>query len=149
MKNHALKITINFVAVLFLLTLIATPFYFARNFSQVSGVRSQTPYLVVSQIEKFPGMHLSQTGDRYEISFERQNPSQAYLSVLVINNPSTEARTYSLQASTGSTKVFFGEDLNNPITKVTVPPGSSVPVSLLSTGQTASTQTIEFTFQVN
>lgn len=144
MKNHIFKITANLFAVLFLVALVSTPFYFARNFSQVSGVRSEAAYLVVSQAQKFPDMHLSQTGDRYEISFERQNPSQAYLGVMVINNPSSQSKTYSFQASTGSTKVFFGEDIDNQISSIRVPPGTSVPVSLISEGKTASTQTIEF-----
>ena len=94
-------------------------------------------------------MFLSQVGDRYEISFERQNPSQAYLSVLIVNNHTDETRTYSLQASSGATTAFFGEDLENLITKINVPAGVSVPISLFSQGDSSSTQTIEFTIQVN
>ena len=148
-KHHFLKISLNFAAVTLLLTLVALPFYFARNFSQVSGVRTETQYLVISQVEKFPGMYLSQTGNRYEISFERQNPSQAYLSVLIVNNPTKETKTYSLQASSGATTAFFGEDLNNLLTQINVPAGVSVPISLISQGDSASTQTIEITIEAN
>lgn len=143
--NHFLKISLNFSAIILLFALIVLPFYFARNFSQVAGVKSQSPYLVVSQVEKFPGMFFSQAGDRYEISFERQNPSQAYLSVIIVNNPTDETRTYSLQASNGATTVFFGQNIDNLISHINVPSGSSVPVSLISEGSSPSTQTIEFT----
>ncbi len=147
-SHHFLKIGLNFSAIVVLLALIALPFYFARNFSQVAGVKSESTYLLVSQIEKFPGMFLSQTGERYEISFERINPSQAYLSVLIVNNPTEETRTYSLHASSGSTTVFFGEDFNSRLTtKVNVPSGASVPISLLSTGNSVSTQTVEFAIE--
>src|SRR3989344_4495975 len=106
-KHHLLKISLNFSATVLLLALLALPFYFARSFSQVSGAKSETPYLIISQVEKFPGMYLAQSGNRYEISFERQNPSQAYISVLVLNNPSSETKAYSLRASSGATTVFF------------------------------------------
>ncbi|KKR86114.1 MAG: hypothetical protein UU34_C0021G0008 [Candidatus Curtissbacteria bacterium GW2011_GWA1_41_11] len=150
MKNHHfLKISLNFAAVILLLTLVVTPFYFARQFSQVSGVKSETQYLVVSQVEKFPGMYLSQTGNRYEISFERQNPSQAYMAVLIVNNPTNKAKTYSLQASSGATTAFFGEDLDSLLTQINVPAGVSVPISLISQGDSASTQTIELSIETN
>src|SRR3990167_9633475 len=150
MKNHHfLKISLNFAAVILLLTLVVTPFYFARQFSQVSGVKSETQYLVVSQVEKFPGMYLSQTGNRYEISFERQNPSQAYMAVLIVNNPTNKAKTYSLQASSGATTAFFGEDLDSLLTQINVPAGVSVPISLISQGDSASTQTIEISIRTN
>src|SRR3989338_8243599 len=148
-NHHLLKATLNFSAIVILLALIASPFYFARRSSDLSGVRSETPFLVISQVEKFPGIFLSQTGDRYEISFERQNASQAYLSVLIVNNPTNVTKTYSLQASTGATSVFFGEDIDNPISIISVPPSTSVPVSLISQGDPASTQTIEITIQAN
>lgn len=147
MKNHAAVVTANFFAAALLLGLLALPFYFARSFSQVSGVKSESQYLVISQVEKFPGMYLTQSGNRYEISFERQNPSQAYISVLILNNPSKDAKAYSLQASSGATTVFFGEDIENPTSTIKIPPGASVPVSLLSQGDSASTQTVEFTIE--
>lgn len=147
MTINLFKISLNFLALLLLSSLLLLPFYFAKNFSQVSGVKSETPYLIVSQVEKFPGMFLSQNGNTYEISLEKQNNKQAYLSVLVVNNPTEEARTYSLKASSGATTVFFGEDINNPTTEIKVPQKASVPVSLLSQGESASTQTIEFTIE--
>src|SRR3990167_4703328 len=148
-NHHFLKISLNFAAVILLLTLVVLPFYFARNFSQVSGVKSEAQYLVVSQVGKFPGMFLSQADNRYEISFERQNPSQAYLAVLIVNNPTNEATTYSLQASNGATTAFFGEDLNNLLTQISVPAGASVPISLISQGDSVSTQTIEISIETN
>ena len=105
--------------------------------------------MVVSQVEKFPGMYLSQTGNRYEISFERQNPSQAYMAVLIVNNPTNKAKTYSLQASSGATTAFFGEDLDSLLTQINVPAGVSVPISLISQGDSASTQTIELSIETN
>jgi len=148
-KHHLLKATLNFSAIVILLALIVTPFYFARNFSQVSGVKSEAQYLVVSQVEKFPGMFLSQAENKYEISFERQNPSQAYLAVLIVNNPTNETKTYSLQASSGATTAFFGEDLNNLLNQISVPAGASVPISLISQGDSVSTQTIEISIETN
>ena len=148
-KHHFLKISLNFAAVILLLTLVVLPFYFARNFSQVSGVKSEAQYLIISQVEKFPGMFLSQTENKYEISFERQNPSQAYMAVLIVNNPTNEAKTYSLQASSGATTAFFGEDLDSLLTQINVPAGVSVPISLISQGDSASTQTIEISIRTN
>ena len=146
-QNKIIKIALNFLAVVMLASLIAAPIYFAKNFAKVAGVKSETSYLIVSQIEKFPGMFLNQDGNKYEISFTRQFTSQAFLSVAIINNPTSETKTYNLKASSGSTKVFLGEDLTNPITQIKVPAESSVPISLLSEGDAPSTQTVEFTIE--
>jgi len=145
MKNyHILKITFNFLAVVLLISLIATPFFFAKNFAKVAGVKSTTPYLLVSQIEKFPNMKFLQEENKYKISFEKFGSSQAYLGVLIINNPTDRTQTYSLD-TLGETKVFFGEDLNNLITQISVPSSVSVPISLLSTGESpVESQTVEF-----
>lgn len=148
MKPNILsKLTLNFFAVVLLLILIGLPFYFARNVSKVAGIKSETPFLVVSQVEKFPGMFLGQEGNRYEISFDRQFASQAYLSVLVINNPTGETKTYSMATAIGQTKIFFGEDYQNPIVQIDIPAGASVPISILSEGDSASIQTAEFTIE--
>ena len=145
MSNHFLTITLNFSAVILLIALIATPFLFAKNFAQVAGVKSESSYLIVSQVEKFPGMKLTQEADRYQISFEKLGSSQAYLGVLIINNPTQETKTYSLKITQGSAKVFFGEDLNNLLTKISVPASASIPISLLSSEEvTSSSQTVMF-----
>ena len=145
MNNHFLKITLNFSAVILLIALIATPFFFAKNLAQVAGVKSQSQYLVVSQVEKFPGMKLTQEADRYQISFAKLGPSQAYLGVLILNNPTPETKTYKLEITQGSAQVFFGEDLANQLTQISAPSQSSVPISLLSDqNSSASSQTVEF-----
>lgn len=148
MKANILsKISFNFFAVIILVVLIALPFYIARNVSKVAGVKSEAPFLIISQVEKFPGMFLGQVGNRYEVSFERQFTSQAYLSVAILNNPTNETKTYSLTTSGGQTKVFFGQDHLNPITQIKAPAGASIPISLLSEGDASSIQTAEFTIQ--
>lgn len=149
MNSQLIKITLNFSAVVFLIGLIATPFFFAKNFTQVAGVKSQSKYLVASQVEKFPGMRLIQEADRFQISFEKLGPAQAYLGVLVINNPTNETKTYSLEVTQGSTKVFFGEDLDNSLTKISVPAFASVPISLFSAELPPENQTVEFRIVTN
>lgn len=144
MKHHFLKITLNFSAVVLLLALIATPIYFARNFAKVAGVKSASKFLIVSQIEKFPNMKLTQTADKYTISFTKLGSSQAFLGILVVNNPTNSFQTYRLD-TTGSQGLFFGEDLKNQQTQISVPASASVPVSLYSGEEaTAASQTVEF-----
>ena len=144
-ENKLLKITLNFLAVVLLIGLIATPFFFAKNFARVAGVKSQSQFLVVSQVEKFPEMILSQEADRYQITFTKLGPSQAYLGVLIINNPTNQTQTYDLKVTSGSAQVFFGEDLNNQLTQISTPSQASVPVSLFS-GQDvwSENQAVEF-----
>lgn len=149
MKNNNLtNATINFFAVVLLISLIAAPIYFAKNFAQVAGVKSETPYLLVSQVEKFPGMFLSQQDTKYEISFTRQFEKQAFLSPIILTNPTNEAKTYNLNASSGSTKMFFSEDLQNAQEQIKLPAKSSIPISFLSEGDAPASQTIEFTIDV-
>ena len=145
-KNHLLIIALNFSAVVLLISLIATPIYFARNFAKVAGVKSESKYLIVSQIEKFPNMTFSQNGDNYQISFNKLGPSQAFLGILIVNNPTNSTKTYRLD-STGSAKLFFGEDLKNQQSQISVPASASVPVSLYSESADLS-QTIEFTIRI-
>jgi len=144
-ENKLIKITLNFLAVVLLIGLIATPFFFAKNFARVAGVKSQSQFLVVSQVEKFPEMILSQEADRYQITFTKLGPSQAYLGVLIINNPTNQTQTYDLKVTSGSAQVFFGEDLNNQLTQISTPSQASVPVSLFS-GQDvwSENQAVEF-----
>lgn len=149
MNNHLLKITLNFLAVVLLIGLIATPIYFAKNFAKVSGVKSESKYLVVSQIEKFLGMSLTQEGDRYSISFTKLGPSQAYLGILILNNPTSVAQTYSIEVQSGETQVFFGQDLENQLIRISVPSQTSIPISLLSETGSSPTQSVGFTIRTD
>ncbi|KKR78187.1 MAG: hypothetical protein UU23_C0002G0014 [Candidatus Curtissbacteria bacterium GW2011_GWA1_40_9] len=132
MRHHLLTISLNFSAFLLLLTLVAAPIYFAKNITQIAGVKSESPYLLVSQIEKFPGMTFSQTNNTYTVSFTKQAPKQAYLSILVINNPTKEAKTYKIHTTDDSDTLFFGEDINRPETQITLTTQTSAPISILS-----------------
>lgn len=132
LKKHVISAALNFSTTVFLLLLIATPFYFAKNINKIAGVKTESPYLLVSQTEKFPSMTFSQSQNRYTISFTKQAQKQAYLSILIINNPSKTNKTYTINKSSYENSVFFGEDLNNQRKTVTLPPQSSSPMSLIS-----------------
>jgi hypothetical protein len=148
MKHRLLTIALNFSAAALLLILITTPIYFAKNITQVAGVKSESQYLLVSQTEKFPGMTFGQLGNTYTITFTKQSPSQAFLSILIINNPTNETKTYSIKNQAAERKLFFGENLNNQQIKINVPPQSSTPISLLSQSD-VDTQSVTFQIQVN
>jgi hypothetical protein len=137
------KHLLNFLAVVLLVATIATPIYFAKNFANIAGVKSTSKYLVVSQIEKFPNLTFSQNQDKYRISFTKYGDNQAFLEVLIINNPTKDSQTYELDVTSGDAKVFFGQNLNDQKTKVTVPSQASVPISLISSGL-SQTQEVEF-----
>ena len=124
MKNLLSVITVNFLTIAVLLTLFAAPIYFAHNFTQVAGVKTESPYLIVSQLSKFPNLKFEQIGENYSVSISKQAKSQAFLSVFIINNPTKTNKTYSVNIVSGETKVFFGQDLQNQTTKITAPAGS-------------------------
>lgn len=126
------KITLNFLAVLLLAATIATPLYFAKNFASVAGVKSQSLYLIVSQIEKFPNLTLSQNGDNYTIAYQKFGQSQAFLDVLILNNPTNQTQTYTLETISGGAQVFFGNDLDDQRTGIKIPSGASISISLMS-----------------
>ena len=151
MKNsHILKIGLNFMAVILLISLIATPFFFAKNFAKVAGVKSLSQFLVVSQIEKFPGMEFSQEANSYQISFNKQGPSQAFLGILIVNNPTDRTQSYSLMATSGQGRLFFGEDINNQLTSIAVPSLTSAPVSLFSPREASGeSQIVEFRVEID
>lgn len=148
MKHHLLTISLNFSAVVLLLALVIAPIYFAKNFTQIAGVKTESQYLLISQVEKFPGMTFSQSGDMYTITFTKLAPAQAYLSVLIINNPTNESKTYTIKSNNSQNTLFFGEDLKNQMHKINIPAQSSVPISLLSTSITNS-QSATFQIQAN
>lgn len=143
-RSYLFGIIANFTAVGLLALLIGAPVYFAKNFAKVAGVKSTSKFLVVSQVENFPNLKLTQQEDKYQISFTKQGPAQAYLGVLVINNPTATSQTYNLLVSTGSAKLFFGQDVSNQLTKIAVPANVSVPISLFSSQEaTAESQSVE------
>ena len=47
---------LNFSAVLLLSALIVGPLLIAKNMAKVAGVKSESKFLVVSQIQKFPNL---------------------------------------------------------------------------------------------
>lgn len=148
MKNRFFQITANFIAVVMLIGLIAAPIYFAKNAAKVAGVKTQSPYLLVSQIEKFPNLKLSQSGNTYQLNFTKLGESQAFLDVLILNNPTDQSKTYSIQKTSGDATLFFGHDPKNQKTQISVPSQTSIPISFLSENGT-SDQTVEFTIRSN
>lgn len=141
------KITANFFAVLLLVGLLLTPLLFAKNFAKVAGVKSQSQYLIVSQVEKFPNISLTQNQDTYTLTFTKYSESQAFLQVLILNNPTDKTHSYEINAS-GEAKVFFGEDLNDIQTEITVPAMASVPISLVSENTDELQKSVGFTIKV-
>ncbi|MDP2632150.1 MAG: hypothetical protein Q8P25_00305 [Candidatus Curtissbacteria bacterium] len=145
MKDTKLtKAILNFFSVVLLISLIAAPIYFATGFAKVAGVKSESKYLIVSQIDKFPNLKLSQTGDTYQISFTKMGPSQAFLDILILNNPTSEAQTYMVQKNIGTADIFFGHNLDDIRKEISVPSNSSVPLSIYSTDGNED-QSVEFT----
>ena len=145
-----MKIVLNFLSVLLLTALIAAPIYVAKNAAKVAGVKSQSKYLLVSQIEKFPNLKFTQSGDSYTISYTKFGESQAFQDILIINNPTDQTQTYAINTTSGQAKLFFGRNLANQQTEISVPSQISVPISLFS-GSEASTsaQTVEFTISAH
>lgn len=148
MKDLAKIVSINFLAVIVLFGLIAAPIYFAQNFAHIAGVKTQSQYLLVSQVEKFPGMTFSQSQYSYTLSFTKLAASQAYLSILILNNPTNEPKTYTIKNQSSQNHFFFGDNLNDQKTKVSVPPQSTVSISLLSQSDNNS-QSANFQINVN
>lgn len=145
-----MSLILNFLAVVLLIGLIATPIYFAKNFTKVSGVKTQSSFLIVSQIDKFPNLSLAQVGDRYTISYGKLGPAQAFLGMLILNNPTKETQTYWIEKLSGEGNVFFGQNLDDQKTQISAPSLTSVPISLYSQEEsTASAQTVEFTIIAN
>ena len=136
---------LNFSAVLLLTALVVGPLLIVRNMAKVAGVKSESKFLVVSQIEKFPNLALTQRENKYSISFTKQGPSQAYLGVLIINNPTGTTQAYSIERISGDTQPFFGENPDDQLTKITVPASASIALSLFSdAGSESESQTVEF-----
>ena len=145
MNKYLLTITLNLVAVILLITFISGPLLIAKNMAKVAGVKTESKFLVVSQIEKFPNFSLSQKENTYSIFFTKQGSSQVFLGVLIVNNPTDIAQTYSLNEVSGQAQAFFGEDLGSQLREISVPPTASVPISFFpDVGLETDTQTVEF-----
>lgn len=151
----------NFSAVLVLAALIASPFYFAKNFTKIesvadieqsrniAGAKTSKPYILISQAEKFSNLNFYQDSEKYRIDFAKTAPQQAFLGVLAITNPTDTAKRYYLEVSEGQTKVFFGENLEDQKSTATIPPNGSIPVSIFSPQEaSAASQTVEFTVDI-
>ena len=150
MHKFALMMFVNISSVLLLVALIVGPLLIAKNMAKVAGVKSESKYLIVSQIERFPNLSLVQKENTYSISFAKQGPSQAYIGVLIVNNPTETTQTYSIGRISGDAQPFFGENPDDQLTKVTVPASASIALSLFSdAGSETETQTVEFTIVMN
>ncbi len=132
MKRILLTTSLNFLAILLLITLIAAPIYFAQNINKIAGVKTESSYLLISQTEKFPGMTFSQSDNAYTVGFTKQAQKQAYLSVLIINNPTAQTKSYIIQNRSTTSEAFFGENINDPQRSVTLPAQSSLPISIIA-----------------
>lgn len=136
-KEHVFYSLSNFIAFLLLAALISAPFYFAKKSTSVAGVKTEAAYLIISQVEKFPGMEFSQKGQTYSLNLPAS--ADAYIGVLILTNPSKETKAYKLE----SENVFFGENLDDQLTSILLPAGTSIPLSVLSNED----QKIEFEIQ--
>jgi len=144
MKLKLQTVIANLSAFFLLTALIIAPIYFANNFSQVAGVKTESKYLLISQTDKFPQMKFSQEGSLYQITFQKQGNSQAFISVFILNNPTEKAQNYTIVTGSGQASIFFGNDIGNRQTAVTVPPSASVPISIVSTSTISAIQFVEF-----
>lgn len=142
--KHYLTSFANFFAILVLLGIFASPFFIARNLTKVAGVKSTAPYLITSQIEKFPNVSLSQTGQDYRITYSKQSPNQEFQELLILTNPTSGTKKYQISQPSGNAQVFFGKDSQVPSVQISLPSGSSVPISLFSASQDQN-YSVEFT----
>lgn len=133
----------NFFAVLVLLAIFASPFYIAGNLTKVAGVKTAAPYLITSQIEKFPNVTLSQKGQTYRISYTKLSQSQEFQELLILTNPAAHAQKYQITKISGYADVYFGKESNNKTVQISLPTGSSVPISLFS-GDFDQSYSVEF-----
>lgn len=146
--KHLTLVILNLMAVFVLLLLLGTPFYFASTISKpasIAGTKTQTPYVIVSQVDKFPNATLVQSGSSYEISFDKISQSQALTSLLLITNPTNKTQRYEIVRAGGISEVFFGEDLQNRQTSIQAPSSVTIPISIYSGSEsTSSSQTVKF-----
>lgn len=140
MSKNLNQAILNFFALSALLAIIILPILFAKNFGKVAGVKFEQNYILISQIENFPGFSFNQQQNTYSLTFNKHAPTQAFLSVLKIYNPQSTTATYEIKINSQSNRIFFGEDLDNLNQTITVPSGATASISLLSTGDEESVQ---------
>lgn len=145
---HLRTIGLNFGATLLLLGIITSPFYIAKNLNQVAGVKSESLFLVTSQIDKFPLMKLEQSGNTYKISFEKIQSSQAFTQVLLLTNPTSQTKIYKVITKDDQDKVFFGENHKDLQDTVTAPSKITIPISILANSQNL-VDSVEFEIQIS
>ncbi len=137
----------NFFAVLLLVSLIISPFYFAKNFAKanmVAGVQTVAPSMLAFQAENFPNLAFSQNEDKYQVSFTKVGPTQAYLGIGILTNQTDTKRTYELQTQSRA-KVFFGQNLEEQKDQTSLSAGASTAISVFSPQEaSAASQTVEF-----
>lgn len=143
--KHLFASLVNFAAVIVLLVIIATPFYFAGNMAKVAGIKSTAPYLITSQIEKFPNVSLTQQGQMYQISYTKLSQVQEFQELLILTNPTTSTQNYRVLTISGESRVYFGKVAENQAAQISLPAASSVPISLFSDSQD---QTFSAAFQI-
>jgi len=130
MKPQA--IIANMFVAISLVALLISPLYFAKNFSQVAGVKTQSRYLLISQTDRFPNMTFTQSSNTYQVSFTKQNQPQAFLGVFIITNPTQSPQKYTINTQSSQTKIFFGEDIDNLENSIILPSESTAPISILA-----------------
>ncbi|GEM_PF-4447841 len=155
----------NFSAILVLAALIASPFYFAGSFTKVkdpersrrvenvvdtersrsvAGAKTIAPRQLTFQAENFPNLAFSQNGGKYQVSFTKIGPIQAYLGIGTLTNQTNTKHTYELQTQS-QTKVFFGQNLEEQKGQISLGPGASIALSMFSPQEASeSSQTVEF-----
>ncbi|MDO8487190.1 MAG: hypothetical protein Q7S45_02780 [Candidatus Curtissbacteria bacterium] len=171
--RHLLFAPANFFAVLVLAALIISPFYFAKNFAKVedpeqatalssskgrraegiersrniAGVQTVAPLKLEFRTENFPNLAFSQNKDKYQVSFTKVGPTQAYLGIGVLTNQTDTKRIYEIETQS-RTKVFFGQNIEEQKDQISLGAGASTAVSIFSPQEaSASSQTVEFKIQ--
>ena len=142
------KVAVNFFAIVTLASLLIIPLYFAKNLGKVAGVKNQSKYLLVSQIENFPNLSLSQTENIYSVTFAKFGQNQAYIGVFIINNPTDTTQTYEIEKLAGSATPFFGEYPSTKVQEISLPQSTSATISIISEGETQANQIVEFKIKV-
>lgn len=144
-SRHIASAVANFTAFLVLSTIIAAPFYLAKNITKVAGIKSTVPYLITSQIEKFPNVSLTQQGQIYQISYTKLSPNQEFQELLILTNPTSSTQTYRILNISGQARVYFGKVAENHASQISLPAAASAPISLFSDSQD---QTFSAAFQI-
>lgn len=133
MNRPFVNISINFLAALLLLSVILVPLFFVNNFAKVAGVKTESPYLLIPQVDKFPSAIFEQAERTYTVKIKKQSPKQVYLSILIINNPTPITKKYKLINYSEENSAFFGEEISSMEKTVILPSGTSSPISISTT----------------